>query len=137
MKRSYLLAIVALALFVFVGAAGAARPCGKAAIEDWYDNGTFDRSWDCACLHDAIDRLPASQPSYSSVKQDFQQQLARQSCGIAQIEGTLTPVATAGGTDKSLSGGDDPWAFIIVGGLTLGLVALIFLAVHRQRRRRA
>jgi uncharacterized membrane protein YedE/YeeE len=139
MKGS-ILAAVALALSMFVGTAVAARPCERAVIDDWYDNGRFDRTWSCQCLRDAIDLLPDIRPPYSSTSDDLQQQLERQQCeGTRQndIEGTLT-VSAAPGSDKSIRVGDDsfPWGVAIVGGLALGLVALIGIGVHRQRRGR-
>lgn len=43
----------------------------KAVINDWYDNGEFDRGHRCAAVREATRRLPSSMPSYSSVFDDL------------------------------------------------------------------
>ena len=76
MKRHYALAILAaLVCSAFTGFAVAAQPCGRAVIDDWYDNGTLDKAWSCDCLRDAIDRLPDMRPPYSSAQDYFQRQI--------------------------------------------------------------
>lgn len=139
MKGFYVLATAAaLALSAFAVIAVAAQPCGKAVIDDWYDNGTFDRTWDCECLRDAIDLLPDGAP-YASATEDFQRQLEQRMCeGSAQQVVTVTATQSgAPGSDKSIRVSDSSaWEVAIVGGLALGLAALIGLALHRQRRRR-
>ena len=132
---------VALGLSVFVGTGVAARPCGKAVIDDWYDNGTIDRSWHCVCLRDAIERLPDIARPYSPARDDLQRQLELELCeGSRQVtvSATLGDPRLAPGSDKSIVVSDDflPWDFLIVGGVALGLAALVGVALHRQRRQR-
>ena len=56
MRRiSVALAVVAFAL---VAGSAAAQPCGQAVLDDWYDNGSFDRDWSCNCMLDALALLP-------------------------------------------------------------------------------
>jgi hypothetical protein len=43
----------------------------RAVIDDWYDNGVFDRVHRCAAVREAIERLPASTPSYSTHRADL------------------------------------------------------------------
>jgi len=50
---------------------------------------------------------------------------------------SLSLVLGASGSDRSVGIDDDslPWEVLLVGGLTLALVALIALAMRRQRRK--
>jgi hypothetical protein len=54
-RISVALALVALAL---IASSAAAQPCGQAVLDDWYDNGSFDRHWGCNCMLDALAVLP-------------------------------------------------------------------------------
>jgi hypothetical protein len=140
--RFYICAIAAaLAGSVFAGFAVAAQPCWKAAIGDWYADGTFDRAWDCECLRDAIEQLPRDRP-YSSVRDDFQRQLELSMCegsgqAVETLSATVETRTGSPGSDVSIGVSDDsfPWEVAIVGGLALGLAALVGLALQRQRRR--
>jgi hypothetical protein len=135
-KGVYVLAMAAVfALPVFAGLGVAAQPCGRAVIDDWYDNGTFDRAWDCECLRDAIDLLPEDAAPYSSVEDDFQRQL--EECEGQPVVTLRDKLETgAQGSDESIGVSEDafPWGYAIVGGLALGLAALVGVAVQRLRR---
>lgn len=139
-RRFYVLAAFALALSVFVASAAAARPCGKAVIDDWYDNGIVDRDWECGCLRDAIERLTDLRPPYSPAQDDMRRVLEVNQCeGSGQVTRESVPGGTpVGGSDESFGVGDDalPWEAIIVGGIAVGLAALVGVAVNRQRRQR-
>lgn len=131
--------VAALALSVFAGFAVAAQPCGKAVIDDWYDNGTFDRAWDCECLREAIDRLSDHSPPYSSVRNDFQRQLELRGCegsGQAEVTATLDTRTRSPGSDVNIVVSDDPptWAFVVAGALALGLAALAVWILSRRQR---
>lgn len=131
--KAPLLAAVALALSTIGGTAVAARPCERAVIDDWYDNGTLDRSWSCRCVDDAIALLPDRPPPHSATNNDVGRQLARQPClGMREsvIEATLT-VASATEDNSSHGSSSLRWAFILI---SLGLAAL---AGHVVRRRRS
>ena len=52
-----LLAVFAAVLAV-ASPAGAASSCGRAVIDDWYDNGRVDGTYALHCYDDAIDTLP-------------------------------------------------------------------------------
>jgi hypothetical protein len=54
----HIVAVVVIALSLWAAAATAGRPCGRGVIDDWYDNGKFDRSWNCACVLDSLAMLP-------------------------------------------------------------------------------
>lgn len=43
----------------------------RAVIDDWYDNGVFDRVHRCSAVREAIERLPTGARDYSSVGADF------------------------------------------------------------------
>jgi hypothetical protein len=42
----------------------------KSVIRDWYD-GRFDHRHRCAAVREAIEHLPTSPPTFSSVREDF------------------------------------------------------------------
>jgi hypothetical protein len=132
----------ALAVSAFVGVAVAAQPCGKAVIDDWYDDGTIDRVWDCECLRDAIDLLQDIDrgPPYSA-KDYLQRQINLGQCGGSNqqtVSATLGTPTASPGSDKSIGVSDDSfaWEVALVAGLALGLAALVGMAVQRQWRRR-
>jgi hypothetical protein len=77
LRRTF--AIVGLAALLVVGAAAASRPCGRAVIDDWYDNGRIDRSWGCACLLDGLTMLPEVHRSgYDSMRNELERQVRAQ-----------------------------------------------------------
>jgi hypothetical protein len=140
MKGSYVLLSVALALSVVMGAAAATRPCGRAVIDDWYDNGTIDGSWDCSCLRDAIALLPDTRGPYLSAKDIFQEEPEQQGCvDSSQQVVTIQRSTLPAGSDRSIVVSDDsfPWGAVVVGGSAVALAALVILAAQRQRRKRS
>ena len=64
----------ALVLGVAAAPAGAAVPCWKALINDWYD-GTIDQTYPPSCYTQAIQHLPQDVDTYSSAKDDIQRAL--------------------------------------------------------------
>jgi hypothetical protein len=135
MKRHHVLAIAVALASAFTGFAVAAQPCGKAVIDDWYDNGTLDRAWDCECLGDAIDRLPGIRPPYSPAQDDLQRQIDVMLCegGSSQQVLTATLAAPTGETEKEDSG--DGWSFPLVVGLAIVMtIAVAWGAVRRRQR---
>jgi len=91
------LAVPALATgLATAGPATAASACGKQVIDDWYDNGRVDGSYDLRCYDDAIDALPRDVKDYSSAAEDITRALQ------AALDGKPAPPAT---TDPSP---DDP-----------------------------
>lgn len=43
----------------------------KAVIDDWYDNGEFDRAHRCAAVREAIAHVPAQGPNYHTTTEDL------------------------------------------------------------------
>ena len=63
--------------------AGAAQSCGRAVIDDWYDNGRVDGTYALHCYDDAIEILPRDVRDYSSAKDDIQRALQARKRGEA------------------------------------------------------
>lgn len=73
--RALLLATAFLALLAVASPAGAAKSCGRAVIDDWYDDGRVDGTYPLHCYDDAIKILPPDVRDYSSAKEDIQRAL--------------------------------------------------------------
>ena len=58
-------------------------------IDDWYDNGRVDGTYDLHCYDDAIDALPRDVRDYSSAKEDIERALQ------ARMQGRPAPPATS------------------------------------------
>ena len=78
--------------------AGAASSCGRAVIDDWYDNGRVDGTYALHCYDDAIDILPRDVRDYSSAKDDIQRALQARKRGEAAPPATSDPTPGDGGT---------------------------------------
>ena len=118
-----MLVVVAAALAVLAVAspAGAAQSCGRAVIDDWYDNGRVDGTYALHCYDDAIEILPRDVRDYSSAKDDIQRALQNRKRGEpappAQTDPTpgVVPPTETDGTDTTdtsstppSGGSDDP-----------------------------
>jgi hypothetical protein len=110
--RGALRVLVFLAAFVAVLAvaspAGAAKSCGRAVIDDWYDNGRVDGTYALHCYDDAIQILPRDVRDYSSAKDDIQRALQAAKRGEAAPPARTDPTpGDEGGAsgDGSGSGG--------------------------------
>jgi len=55
--------------------AGAAKSCGRAVIDDWYEDGRVDGTYALHCYDDAVENLPRDVRDYSSAKEDIQRAL--------------------------------------------------------------
>jgi hypothetical protein len=84
-----LVAGVAVALLL-AAPAGAATPCGKKVLNDWWDNGRVDKLYPLHCYEEAIDAVPEDIRQYSDAEQIISRALQ------AAVGGKLAP------------GGDDP-----------------------------
>jgi hypothetical protein len=74
--KSFLL-VVCAGLVLGLGAAapaGAATPCWKALINDWYD-GQIDHTYPKSCYTQAMHHLPQDVKTYSSAKDDIERAL--------------------------------------------------------------
>ena len=151
------LVIVGLASLLAVGAAAASRTCGRAVLDDWYDNGKIDRSWNCECLLDGLTLLPEVPRSASVSRRDELERKVRARCvdwpvpvneaelivsgselpaseSRTMAEATLNEFHPAGsdtGDNYSV-----PWEIIVAGIVTGGLLVLIGAAAVRQWRLR-
>ncbi len=98
--RTALRALVFLAAFVAVLAvaspAGAAKSCGRAVIDDWYDDGRVDGTYALHCYDDAIEILPRDVRDYSSAKEDIQRALQAAKRGDAAPPARTDPTPSAG-----------------------------------------
>ena len=89
--RRVLYALAPMAAFVVmltIAAPAAAAPsCGRQVINDWYDDGRVDRTYDLHCYDDAIDALPPDVRQYSSAQEDIERALQ------ARMRGEVSPPA--------------------------------------------
>ncbi len=102
--------LIPLAAFVAVLAvaapAGAAQSCGRAVIDDWYDDGRVDGTYALHCYDDAIEILPRDVRDYSSAKEDIQRALAAAKRGEAAPPARTDP--TPGAPTPSPGDPEDP-----------------------------
>ena len=101
-----LLAVFAAVLAV-ASPAGAASSCGRAVIDDWYDNGRVDGTYALHCYDDAIDTLPRDVRDYSSAKDDIQRALQARKRGEAAPPATTDPTP-GDGTATTPADPEDP-----------------------------
>jgi hypothetical protein len=90
------LASSAVAALSVASPAGAATPCGKKVLSDWFDNGRIDRLYPLNCYEEAIDAIPPDIGPYSDAEDVITRALQ------AALNGNLAP----GGPDPTP--GDDP-----------------------------
>ena len=71
LRTFFVLLVVALsaaATLVVASPAGAATPCGKKVLADWYDNGRIDRLYPLNCYEEAIDAIPDDLKPYADAE---------------------------------------------------------------------
>ena len=109
-------AAVAL-LLVLAGPAAAAKSCGRAVIDDWYDDGRVDGTYALHCYDDAIEILPRDVRDYSSAKDDIQRALTNAKRGQpappartdpTPEDGPAAPPDEPGETDTTETTGTPP-----------------------------
>ena len=112
--RVLLTAALALTVsFAVAGPAPAAASCGKQVIDDWYDNGRVDGTYDLHCYDDAIDALPRDVRDYSSAKEDIERALQNRMQGrpAPPSSNDPSPATTdsnpGAGSEEDPSGGED------------------------------
>jgi hypothetical protein len=105
-----LLLVIAAGLVLALGTAapaGAAVPCWKTLINDWYD-GQIDRTYPPACYTAAVHHLPQDVSTYSSAKDDIERALL---ASVRQDRGgdppTYDPRHPGGGDGSASSGGGE------------------------------
>jgi len=88
--------------------AGAAAPCWKTLINDWYD-GRIDGTYAIPCYQQAINHLPSDVESYSSAADDIrralQERIRGKKSGIVSGRGASGPGASGTGTGIGPGGG--------------------------------
>jgi hypothetical protein len=99
-------ATVAVAAPIPAPAAGAAAPCWKRLINDWYD-GTINNTYPIPCYRQAIRQLPTDVRLYSSAREDILRALQRAQNPppppTTTAATTTTPIETAATTTNSSS----------------------------------
>jgi hypothetical protein len=96
------LVVLALSIGVVLGSAspaGAATPCGKKVLGDWFDNGRIDRLYPLNCYEEAIDAIPPDIRDYADAQDVITRALQ------AALHGKL---ATGGSADPSPDGTGNP-----------------------------
>lgn len=66
--------VACVVLLAAVQPAGAATPCWKRLLNDWYD-GRIDHTYAIGCYHEALSHLPTDVQTYSSAKDDISRAL--------------------------------------------------------------
>jgi cobalamin biosynthesis Mg chelatase CobN len=92
-----LLAVFA-AMLAVASPAAAASSCGRAVIDDWYDNGRVDGTYALHCYDDAIETLPRDVRDYSSAKDDIQRALQARKRGEPAPPASTDPTPGDGST---------------------------------------
>jgi hypothetical protein len=107
--KPFVALILCLSAFALGAAApaGAAVPCWKALINDWYD-GRIDQTYPTSCYTEAIQHLPQDVDTYSSAKDDIQRALyasLNRDRGAAPTYDPANPTGTStGGSDGGSHG---------------------------------
>ena len=146
--RAILVVTALAALIVLAAPASAARSCGRAVIDDWYEDGRVDGTYALHCYDDAIDSLPRDVRDYSSAKDDIQRALQARMRGEEAPPATADPTPGAGPSDgggteaapptDTESASSVPIPLLILAGLALLLIAggTAGYAIRRYQARR-
>jgi hypothetical protein len=147
-------AVVALAV---ASPAGAATPCGKKVLGDWFDNGRIDRLYPLNCYEEAIDAIPPDLRDYADAEDVITRALQ------AALHGNLAPGGSdptpgdgsrAGSGSGNGAGGDGttaqgapavdtsgpasvPIPLLVLGGMSIALLAAGGLGYLSRRRHAA
>jgi hypothetical protein len=147
-------AVVALAV---ASPAGAATPCGKKVLGDWFDNGRIDRLYPLNCYEEAIDAIPPDLRDYADAEDVITRALQ------AALHGNLAPGGSdptpgdgsragsgsgngAGGDGTTAQGapavdtsgpGSVPIPLLVLGGMSIALLAACGLGYLSRRRHAA
>lgn len=102
LRRALPLAVALATLLVLATPAAAAKSCGRAVIDDWYEDGRVDGTYALHCYDDAIDALPRDVRDYSSAKEDIQRALQ------ARMRGEDAPPTRTDPTPEDPTSSEDP-----------------------------
>jgi O-antigen ligase len=105
LKTLLLLCALAAATGVLVAPAGAATPCWKTLINDWYD-GRIDGTYPIPCYRQAIAHLPPDVDQYSSAADDIRRALQERISGKKPTGKATGPTGPSG--PRSAGGGSGP-----------------------------
>ena len=86
--RAGLVLAAFVSILIATAPGSAAASCGRQVIDDWYDDGRIDGTYELHCYDDAIEALPRDVRDYSSAKEDIQRALQ------AKLRGQPAPPAT-------------------------------------------
>lgn len=100
MLSALLLVVALVALLAVASPAAAAKSCGRAVIDDWYDDGRVDGTYALHCYDDAIEILPRDVRDYSSAKEDIQRALTNAKRGEPAPPATSDPTPGGGATPE-------------------------------------
>jgi hypothetical protein len=149
------LVVLALSLVVVLGAAspaGAATPCGKKVLGDWFDNGRIDRLYPLNCYEEAIDAIPPDIRDYADAQDVITRALQAALHGkLAAGSSDPSPDGTGtnganGGNPSSAQGapGVDtsspssiPIPLLVLGGMSIVLLAAGGIGYFSRRRQAA
>lgn len=101
------LVAVFAALLALAGPASAAKSCGRAVIDDWYEDGRVDGTYALHCYDDAIENLPRDVRDYSSAKEDIQRALQARKRGDDAPPAETDPTPGEDGGSGSAGGGSN------------------------------
>ena len=94
-----------MGMLAVAGPAGAAKSCGRAVIDDWYEDGRVDGTYALHCYDDAIETLPRDVRDYSSAKEDIQRALQARKRGEDAPPASTDPTPGDDGGSSGTGGG--------------------------------
>jgi hypothetical protein len=145
-------ALTTAASLSVAASAGAATPCGKKVLGDWFDNGRIDRLYPYNCYEEAIDAIPQDIRDYADAADVINRALAAALNGRLDPGGPdptpgkgSRPVGTGGGKDENgdpqaapaidtSSPSSVPIPLLVLGGIALALLAAGGLGYVSRRR---
>ena len=111
-RRPVIVALAALAgllaVLALAGPAAAAQSCGRQVIDDWYDDGRVDGTYELHCYDDAIEALPRDVRDYSSAKDDITRALQNRMRGEPAPPAETDPSPTDDPDTPTSNDTDDP-----------------------------
>ena len=143
------------ALFMSLASAAPAEaaitPCGKKVLNDWWDNGRVDRLYPLHCYEEAIDGIPQDIRDYSDAEQVITRALQAAVGGKLargggdpspdddpiRVGGAPVPGGSEATPDVEGSTSSVPISLIVLGGMSLALLAAGGLGYLSRRRHAA
>src|SRR5262245_34326660 len=148
--------LAALSSLALAAPAGAATPCGKKVLNDWWDNGRVDRLYPLHCYEEAIDSIPPDIRDYSDAEAVISRALqaavggnlaaggkdpSPDDDGNRDVPGPVAGDPGDGGSEAApnVDGGTSsiPIPLLVLGGMSLALLAAGGLGYLSRRRKAA